>query len=70
MKQTFSSFDLGIGHLFRYETEERKKKKEEPQRFACLSVSELDDLVEKGQAKTTKYAAKYAANVFQDNFGI
>ena len=48
---------------------ERKQKKEEQQRFACLDVSELDDLVEGAQAKTTKYyAAKYAVNVFQGNF--
>ena len=34
---------------------ERKQKKEEQQRFACLDVSELDDLGEGAQAKTTKY---------------
>ena len=31
---------------------ERKQKKEEQQRFACIDVSELDDLVEGAQAKT------------------
>ena len=40
-------------------------KKEEQQPFACLDVSELDDLVEGAQAKTTKYyATKYTVNVF------
>ena len=65
MKKTFPSFDLGIDHLFPSDPEERKQKKEEQQRFACLDVSKLDDLVEGAQAKTTKYAIKYAVNVFQ-----
>ena len=45
---------------------ERKQKKEEQQRFACLDVSELGDLIEGAQAKTTKYlyATKYAVNAF------
>ena len=68
MKKTFPSFDLGIDHLFPSEPEKRKQKKEEQQRFACLDVSKLDDLVEGAQAKTTKYATKYALNIFQDNF--
>ena len=54
MKKTFPSFDLGIDHLFPSEPEERKQKKEEQQRFACLDVSKLDDLVEGAQEKTTK----------------
>ena len=54
MKKTFPSFDLGIGHLFPSKPEEREQKKEEQQRFACLDVSELDDLVVGAQAKTTK----------------
>ena len=71
MKKTFPSFDLGIDHLFPSEPEERKQKKEEQQRFACLDVSKLDDLVEGAQAKTTEYTTKYAAvNVFQGNFCI
>ena len=70
MKKTFPSFGLGIDHLFPSDPEERKQKKEEQQRFACLDVSKLDDLVEGAQAKTTKYATKYAENVFQGNFCI
>ena len=70
MKKTFPSFELRIGHLFPSEPEERKKKKKEQQPFACLDVSKLDDLVVGAQAKTTKYAPKYAVNVFQDNFCI
>jgi len=70
MKKTFPSFDFGIGHLFPSEREEKKQKKEEPQRFACLDVSELDNLVKGAQAKTTKYATKYTVNVFQGNFCI
>ena len=58
MKKTFPSFDLRI------DTEEGKQKKEEQQRFACLDVSKLDDLVEGAKAKSTKYATKYAVNVF------
>ena len=45
MKKTFPSFDMGIDHLFPSELGERKQKKEE-QRFVCLDVSNLDDLVE------------------------
>ena len=67
MKKTFSSFDLGIDHLFPSEPEQRKQKKEQ-QRFACLNVSKLEDLVQGAQAKTTKYATKYAVNAFQCNF--
>ena len=70
MKKTFPSFNFGIDHLFPSEPEERKQKKEEEQRFACLDVSKLDDLVEEVQAKITKYATKYAVNVFQGNFCI
>ena len=49
---------------------ERKQKKEEQQPFACLDVSELDDLAEGAQAKTKYYATKYTVNVFQNNFCI
>ena len=47
-----------------------KAKKQEQQRFACLKICKLDDLVEGAQAKTTKYAPKYALNIFQNNFCI
>ena len=60
MKKTFPSFDLGIDYLFPSEPEERKQKKEEQQRLLVIS---RDDLVEGAQAKTTKYATKYAVNV-------
>ena len=65
MKKTFPSFDLGIDHLFSSDPwKELKQKKEEQQRFARLDVSELDDLVDGAQAKTTKYfATKYAVIV-------
>ena len=52
MKKSFPSFDVGIDHLFLSEPEERKEKKEEQQRFACIDVSKLDDLAEGAQAKT------------------
>ena len=61
---------MGIDHLFPSEPEERKQKKEEEHLFACLDVSELDDLVEGTHAKTTKYATKYAVKVSQGNFCI
>ena len=48
----------------------RKQNKEEQQHFSCLYVSKLDNLVEGAQPKTTKYATKYAVNVFQGNFCI
>ena len=67
MKKTLPSFDLGIDHLFPSEPEERKQKKEEQQRLLVLN---LDDLVEGTQAKTTKYATKYAANVFNVIFAF
>ena len=67
MKKTFPSFDLGIDHLFPSDPwKELKQKKEEQQRFACLDVSELDDLVDGAQANTTKYfATKYAVIVLK-----
>ena len=68
MKKTFPSFDLGIDHLFPSEPEERKQKKGE-QRFACTDVR-LDDLVDRAQEKTTKYATKYAVNVFKVIFAF
>ena len=68
MRKTFSSFNLGIDHLFPSEPEERNQKKDEQQRFGCLDVSKLDGLVEGPQEKITKYATKYAVNVFQGNF--
>ena len=61
------SFDLGIDHLFPSELEERKQRKKDQQRFACLDVSKLLDFVEGAQTKTTKYATKHAVNVFQGN---
>ena len=64
MKKTFPSFDLGIGHLFPSKPEEREQKKEEQQRFACLDVSELDDLVEGAQAKITKCYNKICSKLF------
>ena len=70
MKKTFPSFDLGIDHLFPSDPEERKQKKEEQQRFACLDVSKLDDLVEGALAKATKHATKYAVNVFKVIFAF
>ena len=70
MKKTFPSFDLGIDHLFPSEPEERKQKKEEQQRFACLDVSKLDDLVEGAQAKATKYVTKYAVTFFRVIFAF
>ena len=70
MKKAFPSFDSGIDHLFRSEPEERQQKKEEKQRFACINVSKLDNLVEGAQAKTTKYATKYAVNVFKVIFAF
>ena len=67
MKKTFPSFDLGIDHLFPSEPEERKQKKEE---HATALVSNLDDLVEGAQSKTTKYATKYVVNVFKVIFAF
>ena len=70
MKKTFPSFDLGIDHLFPSEPEERKWKKEEQHRFACIDVSKLDGLVGGAQVKTTKYATKYAVNIFKVIFAF
>lgn len=68
MEKKFPNFDLGLSFLFPPDPEGKKQKKE--QRFAYLDDRELDDLVEGAQAKTTKYATKYAVNVFQGNFCI
>ena len=70
MEKNLPNFDLGFGSLFPPEPEEKMQKKEEPQRSACLDDRELDELVEEAQAKTTKYATKYAVNAFQGNFCI
>jgi len=69
MEKNFPNFDLGLSYLFPPDPDGKKQKKEE-QRFAYLDDRELDDLVEGAQAKTTKYATKYAVNVFQGNFCI
>ena len=53
MKKVIPTFDLVIEHLFPSESEERKQQKEQ-QRFVCLDVRKLDDLVEGAQAKTLK----------------
>ena len=42
MDKNLPNFDLGLGYLFPPEPEEKKQKKEEPQRFACLNDRELD----------------------------
>ena len=64
MKKIFPSFDLGISHLFPSEPEEKKQKKEEAQRFACLDVSELDDLVELKPSKDDKICNKVRSKRF------
>ena len=66
MKDTFPSFDLEIDHFF--PSEPRKESKRKKNNSAC--VSNLDDLVERAQAKTTKYATKYAVNVFKQIFAF
>ena len=66
MKKHFSSFDLEIDHLF--PSEPRKESKRKKNNSAC--VSNLDDLLEGAQAKTTKYATKYAVNVFKVIFAF
>ena len=64
MKIIFPSFDLGIGHLFPSEPEEKKQKKEEPHRFACLDVSELDDVVELKPSEDDKICNKIRSKRF------
>ena len=63
MKIIFPSFDLGIGHLFP-EPEEKKQKKEELHRFACLDVSELDDVVELKPSEDDKIFNKIRSKRF------
>ena len=74
MKKTFPSFDWGIDYLFPsdpWKESKRKKNNSASHESMLVVVSELDDLVEGAQAKTTKYyATKYAVNVFQGNFCI
>ena len=72
MKKTVSSFDLGIDHLLPSESEERKQKKNNNNSalYASLLVLKLGDFVEGAQAKTTKYATKYAVKVFESIFCI
>ena len=69
-EENLPNFSLGFDNLFTPEPEKKKQKKEEPQRFACLDERELDDLVEGAQAKSTKYATKYAVNVLQGNIAF
>ena len=70
MEEVLPCFDLGFDCLLPTEPEEKKQKKEAPELFASLDDHELDDLVKGAQAKSTKYATKYAVNVFQGNFCI
>ena len=56
MEKNFPNFDWGLPISFPLRPRIKMQKKEEPQRFACLDDSKLDDLVEGAQAKTTKYA--------------
>ena len=67
MKKTFQRFDLGIDHWSLPLWARGKKAKE---RRTTTLVSNLDDLVEGAQAKTTKYATKYALNVFKVFFAF
>ena len=49
MKKTFPSFDLGIDHLVPsdpWKEVKRDKNNSALHQFACLDVSELDDLVD------------------------
>ena len=64
MKRIFPSFDLGIGHLFPSEPEEKKQKKEELHRFARLDVSELDDVVELKPSEDDKICNKIRSKRF------
>ena len=64
MKKIFPSFDLGIDYLFPSEPEENKQWKEKAKRFACLDVSELDDLVEGAQARNDKICNKLRSKRF------
>ena len=45
-------------------------RKESKRKKNNALVSNLDDLVEGAQAKTTKYATKYAVNVFKVSFAF
>ena len=64
MKKMFPSFDLGIGHLFPSEPEEKKQKNEEPHCFACLDFSELDDVVELKPSEDDKMCNKIRSKRF------
>ena len=66
METNFPNVDLGLAISFPPGPEEKMQKKEE---LLCLP-RELDELVEEAQAKSTKYATKYAVKVFQGNFCI
>ncbi len=66
MEEVLPCFDLGFDCLLSTEPEKKRQKKEEnSERFVQLDDRELDDLVEGAQAKSTKYATKYALNVIQ-----
>ena len=68
METNFPHVDLGLAISFPLGPRGKKQKKEE--RFACLDHREPDELVEEAQTKSTKYATKYAGNVFQGDFCI
>ena len=68
MKKMFPSFDLGISHLFPSEPEEKKQKNEEPHRFVCLDVSELDDVVELKPSENDKMCNKIRSKRFSRYF--
>ena len=55
-----NEIDLGLAISFPLGPRKKKQK--------MIDDRELIELVEEAQAKSTKYATKYALNVFQGNF--
>ena len=49
MKKTLPSFDLGIDHLFPFEPEEGKQKKEEEQRLSVIWMTSSKGLKQRQQ---------------------
>ena len=63
-EENFSKFWFGDWPSLRLWARGKKAK----ERRTTALVSDLDDLVKGAQAKTTKYATKYAVNVFAFNY--
>ena len=66
----FQGYILGCPISFTFETEIKKSTKISIISVWALNDVELDDLVERAQAKSAKYATNYVVSVFKGNLSV